>query len=161
MALLLGNVRLQINEFQDKYHNVIEPQDCGILTWLSFGAILQLLLLAGLPLRAAVALSTMWVALRMLKAFKDSRGIFRTSFTVVKRHRWTAEMPALETSKSTNDGLIIFVLGCRINQYGIAVSQRDVLLTILSPLGKFAPGNAEIGDIFNGMWSEAEVNRSK
>lgn len=37
----------------------------------------------------------------------------------------------------------------------------SISLTCYSPLGKLAPGNAEIDFMFKNMWAEAEKNREK
>ena len=38
---------------------------------------------------------------------------------------------------------------------------ESIYLTRRSPLGKLAPGNAEIDKVFKDMWVEAETNRTK
>lgn len=47
------SVRSEIQDVQDNYYDLIELSDFGIWTWLSFGAIFQLLCLAYLPPRVA------------------------------------------------------------------------------------------------------------
>lgn len=41
------------------------------------------------------------------------------------------------------------------------IKDDSISLICPSPLGKLAPGNAEIDKIFKDMWVEAEKNRAK
>ncbi|KAF1961551.1 hypothetical protein CC80DRAFT_488794 [Byssothecium circinans] len=87
-----SSVRSAIQDLQDNYYDLIETRDFGILTWLSFGAIFQLLSLAYLPARVAASLPVLWLLYRMFKATIDTRGLFTTSFTDIKQRRWTPDI---------------------------------------------------------------------
>ena len=114
--MALESVRSAIHDIQENYHDLIETSDFGIITWLSFGAIFQLLCLAYLPPRVAALPPVLWISYRIIKATIDTRGLFRTSFTDIKRNRWTAKLRQPRQLTNTNDGIVLFVLGARINQ---------------------------------------------
>ena len=64
----------------------------------------------------------------------------------------------------TSEGIVMFLLGARLNQcviFALIVRTHVVSLTDSSPLGKFGPGAVEVNEVFNNMWREAEHNRSK
>ncbi|KAL8728035.1 MAG: hypothetical protein Q9181_005485 [Wetmoreana brouardii] len=84
------------------------------------------------------------------------------------RGRWRATLPEpekpLDHSRGS-DGLVMFVLGTRINQFVslpvLYVTTKRISLIHHSPLGKLSPGAIQIDVDFQEMWREAEGNRVK
>ena len=70
---------------------------------------------------------------------------------------------------ATSDGVVMFLLGARINQFVFRIHYEGAIgldvffsnMPFISPLGKHAPDNAEIDKAFKDMWIEAEKNRTK
>ena len=128
-------------------------------TFLAFDAVLQLLSLAYLPPRLSAALPLMWLGYRLLSSALDSRNVFKTSFTDVKRGQYTARLP------DPSDGVVVFVLGARLNQYVLPDTSIHALSSFTnldhSPFGKLSPGTTPLDVVFKNMWREAEMNREK
>ncbi|KAL8709197.1 MAG: hypothetical protein Q9220_006077 [cf. Caloplaca sp. 1 TL-2023] len=125
-----------------------EPQDFNISTWMTFGAILLLLSQAYLPTYVTTTIPVLLLSFRIMKVVIDTLRLHTGSFTTLMRGRWTARLPHSASAPDGFDGsggVVLFVLGARINH----------------PLGKLTPGAAEINEVFQAMWREAEGNRVK
>lgn len=157
--------------FKDDLGDLLEVTDFSILTWLAFGAALQLLSQSWLPPGLSYWLPLLYLIYRVARASFDCSRIFTGTFTNVVFGRWSATLPEPEdpsTVTATSDGVVMFLLGARINQWvlylrrvGVFEQVESISLTCRSPLGKLAPGNAEIDKVFKDMWVEAEKNRTK
>ncbi|KAL8702000.1 MAG: hypothetical protein Q9201_004622 [Fulgogasparrea decipioides] len=133
---------------RDILNELLEPQDFKISTWMAFGATLLLLSQSFLPSSLSNLLPLLYLAGRMIKMVIDTLRLHTGSYTTMMRGRWVATLP--ESAKplddsSGSDGLVMFVLGARINH----------------PLGKLSPGAFQIDEAFQEMWREAEENRLK
>ncbi|KAF2871122.1 hypothetical protein BDV95DRAFT_637663 [Massariosphaeria phaeospora] len=126
-----------------KFARLIAPNDASITTWLTAGALFQLLSISVFPRTLSVLLPITYAIYRLAKAVKDSRSVYTGTFTSVKRGRWTAQLPAPGSTEPR--GIVCFVLGARFNH----------------PLGKAAPGVIGIAGALQQMWTEAEENREK
>lgn len=144
----MASLQALYSNFKDDYGDLLEVPDFSIPTWLALGASLQLLSLRRLPSGLSYWLPLLYLLFRVARVSVDCQRIFTGTFTNVVSGRWTATLPEPEDSSTvtaTSDGVVMFLLGARINH----------------PLGKLAPGNAEIDRVFKDMWLEAEENRSK
>ncbi|KAL8769776.1 MAG: hypothetical protein Q9209_004392 [Squamulea sp. 1 TL-2023] len=134
-------------------NEIFEPQDFSLSTWMTFGAILLLLSQAYLPSNVSNALPLLYLAYRVIKMVFDSLRLHTGSYTTLKRGRWSAALPEPENPEEVNsgmDGVVMFVLGARINQ-SVAIFHRC----------KLSPGAFQMDDVFQKMWQEAEKNRIK
>ena len=105
--------------FKDDYGELLEVTDFSITTWLAFGAALQLLSHSWLPSSLAYWLPLLYLAYRVVRVSIDCRRIFSATFTNVMFGRWSATLPEPEdpsTVTATSDGVVMFLLGARINQ---------------------------------------------
>lgn len=105
--------------FKDDYGDLLEVPDFSITTWLAFGAGLQLLSLRWLPSGLSYWLPLFYLAFRVAKVSVDCQRIFTGTFTSIISGRWTATLPEPEdpsTMTATSDGVVMFLLGARINQ---------------------------------------------
>lgn len=153
--------------FKNDFGDLLEVTDFSIATWLAFGAGLQLLSQSWLPSGLSYWLPLLYLIYRIAMVSIDCCRIFTGTFKTIKFGRWSATLPEPEdpsTVTATSDGVVIFVLGARINQLVPLCTLRGCdrgSLISCSPLGKLAPGNAEIDKMFKDMWAEAEKNRTK
>ncbi|KAL9119242.1 MAG: hypothetical protein Q9187_004202 [Circinaria calcarea] len=156
--------------FKDDFGDLLEATDFSVVTWLALGAGLQLLSQSWLPSGLSYWLPLLYLIYRATKATIDCRRIFTGTFDTIIFGRWSATFPELEdpsAATATSDGVVCFLLGARINQFVPLFTPRrrvrvdSILLTYRSPLGKLAPGNAEIDKVFKDMWVEAEKNRTQ
>ena len=104
-------LRKEVKEFYDQFYDILEKSDFSIPTFLAFGAALQLLSLVYLPLHLSISLPLFWLGYRLVRSTFASSDVFRTSFTDVMLGRYTAQLP------NPSDGVVIFVLGARLNQF--------------------------------------------
>ncbi|MCJ1462835.1 hypothetical protein MMC07_001438 [Pseudocyphellaria aurata] len=168
----MPSLRALYLNFKNDIGDLLEVTDFSILTWLAFGASLQLLCQSWLPSGLSYWLPLLYLIYRAVRASLDCGRIFTGTFTNVKFGRWTAtilepEDPSAVTA--TSDGVVMFLLGARINQFVFQTHYEGAIgfddffsnMPCLSPLGKLAPGNAEIDGVFKDMWIEAENNRTK
>ena len=105
--------------FKDDYGDLLEVPDFSIATWLALGAALQLLSLRWLPSGLSPWLPLFYLGFRVARVSVDCQRIFTGTFTSVIFGRWTAALPELEDSSTvtaTSDGVVMFLLGARINQ---------------------------------------------
>jgi hypothetical protein len=123
----------------EQFYDILEKTDFSIPTFLAFGGVFQLLSLAYLPSHISALLPLLWLGWRLTKSAFDSRNVFQTSFTDVKRGKHMTSLP------DRADGVVVFVLGARLNH----------------PFGKLSPGTVMLDIPFKNMWREAEKNRNK
>ena len=105
--------------FKDDYGDLLEVPDFSITTWLALGASLQLLSLRWLPPGLSYWLPLFYLIFRVTRLSVDCQRIFTGTFTSVISGRWTATLPEPEDSSTvtaTSDGVVMFLLGARINQ---------------------------------------------
>lgn len=157
--------------FKNDFGDLLEVTDFSIVTWLAFGAALQQLSQSWLPSGLSYWLPLLYLVYRIARVSIDCRRIFTGTFTNIAFGRWSATLPEPDDPSAvsaTSDGVVMFLLGARINQFvplfyptkaGFEID--SIPLICRSPLGKLAPGNAEIDKVFKDMWVEAETNRTK
>ena len=107
------------SNFKDDYGDLLEVPDFSIPTWLAFGAGLQLLSLRWLPPNLSYWLPLLYLGFRVARVSVDCQRIFTGTFTSVISGRWTAALPEPEDASAvtaTSDGVVMFLLGARINQ---------------------------------------------
>ncbi|MCJ1349564.1 hypothetical protein MMC31_007805 [Peltigera leucophlebia] len=144
----MTSLRALYLNFKNDFGDLLEVTDFSIATWLAFGAGLQLLTQSCLPSGLSYWLPLLYLIYRIARLSIDCRRVFTGTFTNVMFGPWSATLPEPEEPSAvtaTSDGVVMFLLGARINH----------------PLGKLAPGNAEIDKVFKDMWVEAEKNRMK
>lgn len=166
----MASLRALYLNFKNDFGDLLEVTDFSIATWLAFGAGLQLLSQSWLTPSLSYWLPLLYLIHRIAKVSIDSYRVFTGTFTNVMFGRWTATLPEPEASSpitATSDGVVMFLLGARINQYILLLTSRkrdqvdSTFLICRSPLGKLAPGNAELDKMFKDMWVETEKNRVK
>ncbi|KAF1951251.1 hypothetical protein CC80DRAFT_597624 [Byssothecium circinans] len=126
-------------------HNIFLPTTYRVSTWITLGAILQLLTLLCLPFRVSVMAPILLLLYRLLSAAVRARDVYTTSFTDVRRGRWRTKIPESSSANGDDDGIVVFMLCSRINH----------------PQGRLAANALEVGRMFMAMWEEAEKNRDK
>lgn len=105
--------------FKNDLGELLEVTDFSIATWLAFGAGLQLLAQAWLPSGLSYWLPLLYIIYRLARVSIDCSRIFTGTFTNVKFGRWSATVPEPEEASAvtpTSDGVVMFLLGARINQ---------------------------------------------
>lgn len=120
---------LYIN-FKNDLGELLEVTDFSIATWLAFGASLQLISQSCLPSSLSYWLPLFYIIYRIARVYIDSSRIFTSTFTNVKFGGWTTTLPEQSeqsadapssaalttTATTTSDGVVMFLLGARINQ---------------------------------------------
>ncbi|KAL8804715.1 MAG: hypothetical protein Q9182_002407 [Xanthomendoza sp. 2 TL-2023] len=145
------SVRNWYSQTEEILGDVLEHQDFSMQTWLALGAAFQLFALAWLPTTFSFWLPLAWLAYRLIRTALDSWNVHRSRlWSGIREGRWMGQLPEpeislLEASREPSEGVVMFLLGARLNH----------------PLGKLGPGAVHINDVFNDMWREAEKNRSK
>ena len=112
-------LRALYSNFKDDFGDLLEVTDFSILTWLAIGAGLQLLSQLWLPAGLSYWLPLFYLVYRIARACIDCRRIFTGTFTNVKFGRWSATLPEPADQSAvtaTSDGVVMFLLGARINQ---------------------------------------------
>jgi hypothetical protein len=137
--MVFQRIKKEAQFLYEQFYDILEKTDFSIPTFLAFGGVLQLLSFAYLPSRISALLPLLWLGWRLTKSAFDSRNVFETSFTDVQRGKHITSLP------DTADGVVVFVLGARLNH----------------PFGKLSPGTAMLDIPFKAMWSEAEESRHK
>ncbi len=103
-------------DFNRTINDLSEVHYLSIPTWLALGAALQLLALT-LPFpRLSGVLPVVYLAYRLIKAVVGSRNVFIGSYKTVKRGRWTAEFPKRGDTDDRQEGIVMHVIGARMNQ---------------------------------------------
>ena len=106
--------------FRDDFGDLLEVTDFSIATWLAFGASLQLLSQSCLPSGLIRWLPLLYLIYRIARVSIDCRRIYTGTFTNVVSGRWSATLPEPEDPSAvtaTSDGVVMFLLGARINQF--------------------------------------------
>lgn len=161
----MPSLRALYQNFKTDFGSLLEVTDFSIPTWLALGATFQLLSQSYLTPGPSHWLPLLYLVYRVAKVAIDSRRVFSGTFVDVRFGRWSAALPEPGNGADvteTSDGVVLFLLGARINQFVLSVhADSGFELMVFSPLGKLAPGNAEIDTMFKNMWVEAEKNRTK
>ena len=98
---------------------LLEPNDFKTSTWMAMGACLLLLSQYYLPSGLSNALPLVYLLYRIARMIIDTFGLHTFSYTSLVRGRWTATLGEPDASADLNggsDGIVMFVLGARINQ---------------------------------------------
>lgn len=106
--------------FKNDYGDLLEVTDFSITTWLAFGAGLQLLSQRWLPSTLSPWLPLLYIFFLIARVSVDCQRIFTGTFTDVILGRRSATLPEPEdpsTVTATSDGVVMFLLGARINQF--------------------------------------------
>lgn len=104
---------------KDIFNELLEPNDFEISTWMAMGVALLVIGQSYLHLSWIKELPFSYLIYRIAKMVYDTLRLHNASYTTLMRGRWTATLPEPEIASSVNsgsDGLIMFVLGARINQ---------------------------------------------
>ena len=116
----MASLRALYLNFKDDYGDLLEVTDFSIATWLAFGACLQLLTQSWLSPQTSYLIPLFYLIYRVARVSIDCRRIFTGTFTNVVFGRWSATLPEPEdptTVTATSDGVVMFLLGARINQF--------------------------------------------
>lgn len=100
-------------------NELFEPQDFKLSTWMAFGATLLLISQSYLPPSVSNFLPLVLLGGRIAKMIIDTQHLHTGCYTSLMRGRWTATLPEPENPVDINsgsDGVVMFVLGARINQ---------------------------------------------
>ena len=103
----------------DTIKELLEPNDYQTATWMALGASLLLLSQSYLPYNLGNSVPLLYLGYRLMKMIYQTIRLPSVSFGSVVRGRWTATLGEPDVSKDFNggsDGLVLFVLGARINQ---------------------------------------------
>ena len=120
--------------FKDDYGDLLEATDFSVVSWLALGASLQLLSQSFLPSNLAYYLPIVYILYRIARVTFDCQRIFTGTFNNLAFGRWTAVLPEPKDASGvtdTSDGLVMFLLGARINQY-VCLDAHGVCLTFNS-----------------------------
>lgn len=116
----LASLRALYLNFKNDFGDLLEVTDFSIATWLAFGAGLQLLSQSWLPSGLSYWLPLLYLVYRIARLSIDCRCFFTGTFTNVMFGRWSATLPEPEDPSAvtaTSDGVVMFLLGARINQF--------------------------------------------
>lgn len=108
-----------ISTIQATLNELLEPNDFKISTWMAMGAGLLLLCQSYLSPGLSSLLPLSYLTYRFLKMVFDTFRLHTNSYTNMMRGRWTATLPEPEVTVDVNsgsDGIVMFILGARINQ---------------------------------------------
>lgn len=114
--------------FKNDFGDLLEVTDFSIATWLAFGAALQLLSQSWLSSGLSYWLPLLYLIYRIARVSIDCRRIFTGTFTNVMFGRWSATLPEPEDPAAvtvTSDGVVMFLLGARINQFVSLFTPRE------------------------------------
>jgi hypothetical protein len=109
--MVLETLKEAAQGFYAQFYDILEKTDFSIPTFLAFGATFQLLSLAYLPSYLSTAPPLLWLGYRLIKSSVASRTVFKTSFTDVLQGKYVTNL------SSSSDGVVVFVLGARLNQF--------------------------------------------
>ena len=104
---------------------LLEPNDFNISTWMAMGACVMLLGQRFLPHVLGSWLPFAYLFYRFLKMIVDTARLHTGSYTSLVTGRWTATLSAPNESgdiDNSRQGVVLFILGARINQYVAALS---------------------------------------
>ncbi len=102
-----------------KWGALLEVTAFSVPSWLAIGASLQLLSQSWLPSRVGYWLPLLYIVYRAARVCVDNSRIFKNTFTDLKLGGWMATLPEPEDPLAvadTSDGVVVFLLGTRINQ---------------------------------------------
>lgn len=105
--------------FKNDFGDLLEVTDFSVVSWLAFGASLQLLSQYWLPSGLSYWLPLVYIVYRIARVSFDCSRIFTGTFTNVKFGRWTGTLAEPEDPSAvtaTSDGVVMFLLGARINK---------------------------------------------
>ena len=123
----MPSLRALYLNFRQDYGNLLEVTDFSIKTWLAFGAGLQLLSQSWLPSNLSYWLPLLYLIYRIARVSIDCNRIFSGTFTNVKFGRWSATLLELDDPSAitaASDGVVMFLLGARINQFVALLTLR-------------------------------------
>lgn len=115
----MTSLRALYLNFKTDLSELLEVTDFSILTWLAFGASLQLLIQSWLSPSLGYWLPLFYFIYLIARVSVDCCRIFTGAFTNVKFGRWSATLPEPKDPlviTATSDGVVMFLLGARINQ---------------------------------------------
>ena len=121
------SIRALYLNFKDDFGDLLEVTDFSIATWLALGAGLQLLSQSWLPLGLSYWLPLSYLIYRVARVSVDCTRIFTGVFTNVLSGRYSATLPEPEDPSAvtaTSDGVVMFLLGARINQFVFLLTPR-------------------------------------
>jgi len=104
---------------KDTLNELLEPNDFKISTWMAMGAALLVIGQSYLHFGWIKMLPFSYLFYRTAKMILDTLRLHTGSYTTLMRGRWTATLPEPGIAPNANsgaDGLVMFVLGARINQ---------------------------------------------
>lgn len=116
----MTSLRALYLNFKNDFGDLLEVTDFSIATWLAFGAGLQLLTQSCLPSGLSYWLPLLYLIYRVARLSIDCRRVFTGTFTNVMFGPWSATLPEPEEPSAvtvTSDGVVMFLLGARINQF--------------------------------------------
>lgn len=115
------------SNFKDDFGDLLEVTDFSIATWLAIGAGLQLLSQSWLPSGLSYWLPLFYLIYRIARACIDCCRVFTGTFTSLRFGRWSATLPEPADPSAvtaTSDGVVMFLLGARINQSVLLFTPR-------------------------------------
>jgi hypothetical protein len=117
------SVRDWYSQLEEILGDVLEHQDFSIQTWLALRAAFQLLALASLPSHLSFWFPLTWLAYRLTRTAVDTLNVRDSkTWSRIMRGRWMGQLPeSASPSKAseTSGGVVMFVLGARLNQFVI------------------------------------------
>lgn len=129
--------------------NIFQPNDFTVSTWLLVGAVVQGSFMALVPRNVALLPAVLFLLYRITKAYLTANGFLHNLVQDEIVHgRQTWQIPSADGSvakSGSRETIVVLVLGA----------------TITHPMGRFAPGNEQIGQYFGKMWEDAAINRDK
>lgn len=129
----MASIQALYKNFKDDLGELIEPTDFSVLTWLALGAALQLLSQLWLPHNLSYWLPLLYLVYRLTRTSVDCCRVYTGTFTNVFFGRWSATLPDPTDPSaitSASDGVVMFLLGARINQ-SVLFLHREVLSKII------------------------------
>ena len=108
-----------LSTVRDIFNELFEPNDFKISTWMAIGAVLLLACQSYLPPSLGSLPPLLYIIYRIVKMVVDTLRLHSGSYTTLFCGWWTATLPepkAPMDMKNRSDGLVMFVLGARINQ---------------------------------------------
>ena len=115
------SIRDWYSQVEEVLGDVLEHQDFSMATWLALGAAFQLLALKWLPANLGFWIPLLWLAYRSIKTALATWNVQNSKIWArVKEGRWMGRLPAPEKSSAateTSGGVVMFLLGARLNQY--------------------------------------------
>lgn len=115
------SIRDWYSQIEEILGDVLEHQDFSMQTWLALGAASQLFALAWLPSSFSFWLPLAWLAYRLMRTALDSWNVYHSRlWSRVMQGQWMGQLPEpekLSEASETSEGVVMFLLGARLNQY--------------------------------------------